>query len=811
MRGDLRREDRRGVFRPPNRALHPQSPSAPSAPPSRIDPPPEQHPVPRRRARTMEEDGEAEREAIAGRMRGGDYTGARTLLLQTLQTNPRLDGAVEMLAALEVLCAANRPPSPLTANRPPSPLNWYRVLQALPGDDAARIEARYRTLLDQLEPVRDSLPGADMALGLVSDAYEVLSDPEKRARFDSANANTSSVGGSVKGLVIGAPSNAHFDLRMHAEGAALFSGVDEPAPSGANPEVDRLNSFYREYVQPADRPCAEVGNGSDIASSSKTKSTDSFFLGDEDELLLPEENHVDKKQKSVCEKDVYCESPSQVDLDDCFADPSDAEQQDDHHCFDQHYDYHNFEDDRSIEHFTSGQIWAAYDWEKLPRRYALINKILTDKMQLYVSWFKPCPQSHEENKWLTAGLPFVCGTFVVDERQISLSCPSMFSHEISGDYLNQHLEVYPRNGEVWAIYSDWDIGWCSDPEMRRKSAFSVVEILTSYSTDSGCTVAPLVRVDGCRSVFQRYRSGREQLLQFSSENLLMFSHRIPSFRFTHEVGTALELEHSAVPKNLQHVNTLAPLSPLSGLHNDTNGFHEASVAQFSYPSTSIPQQQGMMNYNNKLSAEDFVEGQIWAVYDARDRMPRSYVRIIRVVSQAAVFVLNLEPHPMLNEEIRWVEDGLPVACGVFRAGTETSYKDMSDFSHPVQCDWSSRRSFYRIFPKKGEIWAMYKNWEITLDSTDIDNCEPRMVEILSDYTDENGVNACSLTRVKGCLSFFQRVLLEDFHLTRWISRSEMLSFSHLVPAFVVIEIKERDIPQGSWHLEPSALPLRTIH
>ncbi|KAM0931474.1 hypothetical protein ACQ4PT_000472 [Festuca glaucescens] len=768
----------------------------------------------------MEEDGEAEREAIAERMRGGDYTGARTLLLQTLQTNPRLDGAIEMLAALEVFCAANRPPSPLVSR---GAVDWYRVLQVLPGDDAARIEARYRTLLDQLEPVRDGLPGADLAFSLVNDAYEVLSDPDKRARFDSVSTSV----GSIKRMAIGAASNPHFDLgrddielteRVHMEGsAALLSGINgSTTPCGANPEVDRLNSFYREYVQHTDRPCPEVGNCSDIASSSKTKSTDSFFLGDDEELQLPEENHVDKKQKSVCEKDLYCESPSQVDLDDCFADPSDAEQQDGHHCFDQPYDYHNFEDDRSIQHFTSGQIWAAYDWEKLPRRYALINKILTDKMQLYVSWFKPCPQSHEENKWLTAGLPYVCGTFIVEERQISLSCPSMFSHEISGDYLNQHLEVYPRNGEVWAIYSDWDIGWCSDPEMCKKSAFSVVEILTSYSTDSGCTVAPLVRVDGCTSVFQRYRSGREQLLQFSSENLLMFSHRIPSFRFTHEVGTALELEHSAVPKNLQHVNTLAPLSPLSGLHNDTNGFHEASVAQFSYPSTSImgsgiPQQQGTINYNNKLSAEDFVEGQIWAVYDARDRMPRSYVRIIRVVSQAAVFVLNLEPHPMLNEEIRWVEDGLPVACGVFRAGTETSYKDMSDFSHPVQCDWSSRRSFYRIFPKKGEIWVMYKKWEITLDSTDIDNCEPRMVEILSDYTDENGVNACSLTRVKGCLSFFQRVLLEDFHLTRWISRSEMLSFSHRVPAFVVIEIKERDIPQGSWHLEPSALPLRTIH
>ncbi|KAM3335056.1 hypothetical protein ACQJBY_029455 [Aegilops geniculata] len=664
-------------------------------------------------------DGEAAREAIAARMRGGDYTGARTLLLETLQTNPGLDGAVEMLAVLEVLCAA-------PAGRPP---HWYRALQVLPGDGAAAIEARHRALLAQLEPVRDALPGTDLALRLVDEAYKVLSDPARRASFDSSN----TAGGSVKQMA--------------------------------------------------------VVNCSNVASSSKTKRTDHCFLGDDGEFELHEENHADKKLKSVWEKDVYSVSSSEEDPNGCFADLSDAIQDDP--CSSQQYDYHNFEEDRLIQQFATGQIWAGYDWEKFPRRYARINKVLTDKMQLYVSWFKPCPQSHEEKNWLSASLPFVCGTFIVEERQISLSSISMFSHEISRDTLNQQLKVFPRQGEVWAIYSDWDIGWCNNPEMRKKSAFSVVEILTSYSEDSGCTVAPLVKVGGFRSVFQR---------------------------FTHEAGTVLELEHSIVPENLRHQNTLAsvtPLSPLSGLDSDTNGFHEAAVAQFSSASTSNLgsgiSQQGVMNYNNKLSPEDFMEGQIWAVYDARDRMPRSYVRIIHVVSDATVFVLKLEPHPMLNEEIRWVEDGLPVACGVFRAGTGTTYKDVSAFSHPVQCDWSLKKSFYRIFPKKGEIWAMYNNWKITLNSTDIDKCEPRMVEILSDYTDENGVNVCSLTRVKGCLSFFQRALLEGFHLTKWISKSEMLSFSHRVPAFVVIEIRERDIPQGSWHLEPSALPLRSIH
>ncbi|CAO2195756.1 unnamed protein product [Urochloa humidicola] len=750
------------------------------------------------------EDGDAEaaqRDAITARMRCQDYAGARALLLQTLQTNPRLDGALEMLPVLEVLCTAGE----ALAGRGRG-VDWYRVLQVLPGDDAARIEARYRRIVAQLEPVGGDLPGAELALRLVREAYTVLTDPEKREGFNSRDIFARFVRSGV--VVLDAPTR---DSRRMAHS-------------------DKLNSLHTKDIRTADftnnavshaqhtnKSCFDERNShpSNAASSSRTKRTGPCFLGDDGDLQSPDDSHVDKKQKSVCEEDLYRASPSQEDLDACFDDPSDDKE--DEHCSSKRYEYHNYEADKAIENFATGQVWAAYDWERFPRRYALIVKVLMDKMQLYVSWFNPCLQSHEEKKWSHAGLPLVCGTFAAEEHRISLTCPTIFCHQISSDNLNQRLEVYPQEGEVWAIYSDWDIGWYNDPGMWKKSAFSIVEIFASYSKESGCTVVHLVKVDGHGSVFQRHlKSGTEDMLQIHSDGLLMFSHRIPSFRFTSEAVTMFELEHSAVPKNLRQQNALPCIYPVSfsGLHDDTNSFPGTAVAQFSNPSTSKIDSgaplQGIVNCN-KLSPKDFVEGQIWAVFDSRDRMPRSYVRIIRVVSCTSVFVLKLEPHPMLNEEIRWVEDGQPVASGVFRAGTETTYKDIWEFSHPVECDWSAKRSFYRIFPKKGEIWAIYKNWKITLNSTDIDKCEPRMVEILSDYSDENGVNVCSLVRLKGCLTFFHRAVVEDFHLTRWILRSEMLNFSHRVPAYIIVEFKDGDIPKGSWHLEPSALPTRIIH
>lgn len=86
--------------------------------------------------------------------------------------------------------------------------------------------------------------------------------------------------------------------------------------------------------------------------------------------------------------------------------------------------------------------------------------------------------------------------------------------------------------------------------------------------------------------------------------------------------------------------------------------------------------------------------------------------------------------------------------------------------------------FYKMFPRKGEIWAMYTyiiNWR----SSALSGYQCRVVEILSDFSEENGVSICSLAEVPGRLTFFQRQLLHDgLELTKQLSRFELLSFSH---------------------------------
>lgn len=212
-----------------------------------------------------------------------------------------------------------------------------------------------------------------------------------------------------------------------------------------------------------------------------------------------------------------------------------------------------------------------------------------------------------------------------------------------------------------------------------------------------------------------------------------------------------------------------------------------------------------------VQKKKFEKDQIWAVFSGHDSMPRQYVKVNKVDSASIVSVTYLEPHPMRDNEIRWVEENLPQACGIFRLGSATTCLGMSKLSYLVECDYSLRKSFYKIYPREGEVWAMYRNWHEKWDLSNHNSCKCEVVEILGDFDEERGISVCRLVPVNGCLSFFKRQAYEGFELVRSLSRAEMLSFSHRIPSFLVLGSERHGIPKGSLHLEPDALPLNLCY
>ncbi|MEM9418056.1 MAG: J domain-containing protein [Planctomycetota bacterium] len=67
--------------------------------------------------------------------------------------------------------------------------DYYQVLGVARDASADEIKRAYRKLAQKLHPDRNDAPDADEQFSKVSEAYEVLKDPEKRNRYDQFGAN----------------------------------------------------------------------------------------------------------------------------------------------------------------------------------------------------------------------------------------------------------------------------------------------------------------------------------------------------------------------------------------------------------------------------------------------------------------------------------------------------------------------------------------------------------------------------------------------------------------------------------------------
>ncbi|XP_059311097.1 uncharacterized protein LOC132062567 [Lycium ferocissimum] len=212
---------------------------------------------------------------------------------------------------------------------------------------------------------------------------------------------------------------------------------------------------------------------------------------------------------------------------------------------------------------------------------------------------------------------------------------------------------------------------------------------------------------------------------------------------------------------------------------------------------------------DKLKAQNcFAMDQIWACYDMADEMPRCYAHIRKVHSpEFKVMFSWLEAHPEDKRGRAWVRAELPVGCGKFRSGGTQFTSDRLIFSHQVQCEMG-KRDLYIVYPMKGETWALFKNWDISW-SSDPDNHRKykyEIVEILSDYVVDVGVQVGYLAKVTRFLGLFQRTRPTEVGAF-FVKPNELYKFSHRIPFFKMTGTEGEGVPAGSFELDPLSLPL----
>ncbi|MBA0605357.1 hypothetical protein Godav_017943 [Gossypium davidsonii] len=219
------------------------------------------------------------------------------------------------------------------------------------------------------------------------------------------------------------------------------------------------------------------------------------------------------------------------------------------------------------------------------------------------------------------------------------------------------------------------------------------------------------------------------------------------------------------------------------------------------------------DFDKDRSEECFKPKQIWALYDEDDGMPRLYCLIRQVVSVKPFKILITYLSSKTDNEfgsVNWVDSGFSKSCGHFRARNSDIIDQVNIFSHLLRGEKAGRGGCVRIFPKSGDIWAVYRNWSPDWNRLTPDDVRHQyeMVEVLDGYSEELGVCVTPLVKLVGFKTVYQRNTNKD--AIRWIPRKEMFRFSHQVPSWL-LQGESGDLPNNCWDLDPAATPDELLH
>ncbi|KAH9626622.1 hypothetical protein KSS87_015286 [Heliosperma pusillum] len=208
----------------------------------------------------------------------------------------------------------------------------------------------------------------------------------------------------------------------------------------------------------------------------------------------------------------------------------------------------------------------------------------------------------------------------------------------------------------------------------------------------------------------------------------------------------------------------------------------------------------------------FRENQVWAGYDNDDGMPRFYALIHEVVSMDP-FELKLSwLNSRSNAEfstLDWVGRGFSKTCGEFWVGKHETSHLLNSFSHQVKFE-KGPRGVIQIYPRKGDIWALYRYWSPNWDQDIPDELIHvyDMVEVLQDYSDEQGVSVAPILKATNFRTVFHKQ--PDPQTVKHIPKEEMFKFSHQVPHHILTGNEKPNAPKGFIELDPAATPLELL-
>ncbi|XP_047970419.1 uncharacterized protein LOC125213750 [Salvia hispanica] len=215
------------------------------------------------------------------------------------------------------------------------------------------------------------------------------------------------------------------------------------------------------------------------------------------------------------------------------------------------------------------------------------------------------------------------------------------------------------------------------------------------------------------------------------------------------------------------------------------------------------------DFDKDRRERSFKKGQVWALYDDVDAMPRHYALINEIVSVNPFEVTLSWLMPQNNEDeesISRLKNGYFVSCGSFRVTRRVTIRYLNLFSHLVDCERAARE-LYRIYPKKGSVWAIYSSSGREAEESD-EMIEGKrcynIVVTLSSYSDVHGLSIAYLKKVEGFRTVFNRRGI-GANAVVCLGAKDIKIFSHQIPSKKLFGEEASGLPKGCWELDPASL------
>lgn len=206
------------------------------------------------------------------------------------------------------------------------------------------------------------------------------------------------------------------------------------------------------------------------------------------------------------------------------------------------------------------------------------------------------------------------------------------------------------------------------------------------------------------------------------------------------------------------------------------------------------------DFDADKSEDNFSEGQIWALYDDKDGMPRHYAQITDVhsVRPFEVSITWLEPDTRSMEALMRLSSGVSITCGVFELRDQQDpikLTHVHHFSHPVKSQ-AGLEGEILIIPSKGEVWALYKDQIACSFTSQRIGGKYELVQVVDKNRDTHTLTVVPLLKIGG---FRTRFIQEEWPFT--IASKDFLKFSHQIPAYML-----REKPRAYLELDPASTP-----